>query len=87
MEKITLRTAQLISKYFSVDKKDLVISSLIEECGNNLPSCENNTPTDMERIHFAVIKLSNGELDKLEAAIELAKRDWRDLLVAAGFCE
>jgi hypothetical protein len=39
----------------------------------------------MERIWFAVVKLSNGDRERLEHALALAKTDWRDLLMAAGF--
>ena len=39
----------------------------------------------LERIRFAVLKLSDGDVEKLDAAVNLAKTDWRDLLVAAGF--
>jgi hypothetical protein len=38
-----------------------------------------------QRFQFAVLKLSEGKMDKLDEAIELAKVDWRDLLAAAGF--
>jgi hypothetical protein len=31
--------------------------------------------------------LSEGSLGKLCAAVKLAKTDWRDLLVAAGFAD
>jgi hypothetical protein len=41
----------------------------------------------MERIRFSVLKLSNGDMKKLVDAIELAKVDWRDLFMAAGFGE
>lgn len=34
---------------------------------------------------MAVLKLSAGDLDELDHAVALAKQDWRDLLVAAGF--
>ena len=34
---------------------------------------------------LAVLKLSNGELDKFLAAAELAQLDWRVVLVAARF--
>jgi imidazole glycerol phosphate synthase subunit HisF len=37
-----------------------------------------------ERIRAAIVLLANGDLGKLRDAIELAKTDWRDLLVAAG---
>jgi hypothetical protein len=33
------------------------------------------------------LKLSEGNLDKLNRAVALAKTDWRDLLMAAGFGE
>jgi hypothetical protein len=39
----------------------------------------------MERVRFAVLKLSGGDLEKLRKAIKLAQTDWRDLLMAAGF--
>ncbi len=42
---------------------------------------------EFERFRFAALRLSNGDLRKLEQAVELAKRDWRDLLMAAGFGE
>jgi hypothetical protein len=40
-----------------------------------------------ERILFAILKLSGGNMAKLEKAISLAKVDWRDLLVASGFAD
>jgi hypothetical protein len=39
----------------------------------------------MERIRFAALKLSEGDMGRLRAAIDLAKLDWRDLLMNAGF--
>jgi hypothetical protein len=39
----------------------------------------------MERWRFSALKLSGGNIEKLSKAIELAKLDWRDLLVSAGF--
>lgn len=55
------------------------------ECGRNLPFCEGSTPEDLERLRFAALKLSGGNLKDLRLAIQLAKTDWRDLLLAAGF--
>jgi len=85
MGHITSRTEQLIHKYFAANANELIISLLCDEAGNNLPFHKNSTPLDLERIHFAILKLSSGKLDRLKSAIELAKSDWRDLLVAAGF--
>lgn len=39
----------------------------------------------MERIRFAVLKLSQGNISKLLRAIDEARIDWRDLFMAAGF--
>ena len=40
---------------------------------------------ELERFRFAAMKYSDGALGKLEIAVRLAERDWRDLLVATGF--
>ena len=58
---------------------------LAEECGENLPLVGSTKPTLLERIRFAAIKMSEGDLTKLQTAIRVAQQDWRDLLVAAGF--
>jgi hypothetical protein len=63
---------------------------LVEECGASLPGlyrASDCTPESLERLRFAAMKLSGGQLDKLQQAIELANKDWRDLLMAAGFGE
>ena len=36
-------------------------------------------------MHAAVIRVADGRLDLLDDALSLARLDWRDLLVAAGF--
>lgn len=58
---------------------------LVEQCGRNLPFPENATSVSLERIRFAALKESGGDLVALRSAIELAKLDWRDLLVSANF--
>ena len=79
------RTMQLVEIVFS--QKDVPEASqwLEEECGNNLPSCNQQDEHGMERIRFAAIKLSKGNLLKLLNAIDEARMDWRDLLRAADF--
>jgi hypothetical protein len=39
----------------------------------------------MERIRFAVLKLATESEAGLDAAVNLANTDWRDLLMSAGF--
>jgi hypothetical protein len=58
---------------------------LVEECGTNLPFCDSQDAAGLERIRFAVLMLSEGDLGKLRTAIDRASADWRDVLVAAGF--
>ena len=60
---------------------------LIHECGSNLPFLEKLGPAELERFRFAAMKLSGGRIEGLRRAVELAKVDWRDLLMAAGFGE
>src|SRR5262245_24394290 len=60
---------------------------LAQECAENLPMVGNPTPTSLERLRFAAIRLSEGKLARLRDAIALAKRDWRDLLVASDFAD
>jgi hypothetical protein len=58
---------------------------LVEQCGNNLPGHEQENEISLERIRFAVLKLSGGDMANLRQEIKSAKIDWRDSLVAAGF--
>ena len=78
-------TRQLVEAIF--DPKDVAEAArwLEGECGNNLPFCREYDEHKMERIRFAALKLSQGDPGKLLRAIDLAQRDWRDVLVAADF--
>src|SRR5207253_887916 len=50
---------------------------LITRCGTNLPFCEGFDARGLERIRFAALKLSNGDLGELRRGVELAQIDWR----------
>ena len=67
------------------DDRRRATAMLVNECGSNLPFCEDYSPVQLERLRFAALKLSGGDLNRLREAVELAKIDWRDLLMAAGF--
>lgn len=56
-------------------------TTLQRECGPNLECSD----AELERVRIAVLKVSGGKLAALRAAVHLAKVDWRDVLVAAGF--
>lgn len=78
----TLRRVDLLFR--PADRAE-VVRLLFEECGNNLPFLENDDAQGLERFQFAALKVSDGDLDRLYRAIDLAQKDWRDLLVAAEF--
>jgi hypothetical protein len=60
---------------------------LAEKCAESVPLWSENSPHGLERLRFAAIRLSGGELPRLVDSIELAHKDWRDLLDAARFAE
>ena len=86
MVTLSTRTEKLLEKIFPEEKtRKIAKLRLIDECGNNIPDCEHSDPEKLDRIRFSVLKLSQGDIAKLESAIELAKIDWRDLFMSAGF--
>ena len=85
MTAITQNTAKAISALFPAGARNNVISELETKCSNNIPGCGSWTESQLERIWFAVLKLSKGEMKKLESSIILANTDFRDLLMAADF--
>jgi hypothetical protein len=72
----TLRHVEVL---FPAEDRERVKTLLYEECGNNLFSRE------IERLRIAALKCSDGNFPALERAVNLGKRDYRDLLMAAGF--
>lgn len=84
MKGLSPRTWQLVQKIFPRDS-EAVGASLAEQCGQTLPFCPDKNEYQLERIRFAALKFSEGRLDLLQKAIDDARRDWRDVLVWAGF--
>lgn len=85
MATLSEATWENVRAIFPPTQHDVVAEILQNECGNNLPFLEKETPEGLERFRFAVLKLSEGSMRKLREAIRMANTDWRDLLVAAGF--
>ena len=78
-------TLTRVEVLFAPDQVEAARAALENECANNLPFCEHLDMLGLERIRFAVLKLSLGNLENLRREIDQAKRDWRDTLMAAGF--
>ena len=73
-----------ITELFPADAE--AVAALLEtKCGEHLPMIAKQGETGIERVRCAVLKLSEGKMDKLEHAIDRANRDWRDVLVWSGF--
>jgi hypothetical protein len=87
MASLSEATWEKIRAIFPSTEHDEVAELLQSQCGNNLPFLGKETTEGLERFRFAALKLSGGSMDKLRAAVKLANRDWRDLLVAAGFAD
>lgn len=85
--KLSPLTRQLVEKIFAPREQAEASRRLIDQCGDNLPLCKDRDEFQMERIRFAALKISRGNLDDLQKAIDLAKIDWRDELMEAGFGE
>jgi hypothetical protein len=87
MIELSERTTALVGRLFQMPDRREVTTLLENECSDNLPLVRqwNPTPASMERLRFATLKLSEGSIEKLRKALELARTDWRDLLMAAGF--
>ena len=85
MMNLSPKTSQLVQLLFSETEQRDVAELLVTECGNNLPFMEEYDAYQLERVRFAVLKLSEGDVDKLLSAVQLAQIDARDVYVAAGF--
>ncbi len=85
MVPLTDRTLAIIAQLFSPAERSAAAELLATECADRLPLYRPVTPEGLERVQFAALRLSGGRLTQLRAAVDLAREDWRDLLVAAGF--
>lgn len=82
---LSSKNEQLVDALFDQEYASHLKGRLRMEVGENLPCCEKSNPKGMERIRFSVIKLISENRYDEDQSIELAKVDWRDLLMAAGY--
>jgi len=88
MSELSPDTKRLVSILFQSQEEAKAVCDMLEiDCGTEALGCEGWRPEQMERIRFAVLKISNETAGDLHTAIKLANTDWRDLLIAAGFGE
>jgi hypothetical protein len=80
-------TLRLVDRLFQPQDRAAVVAMLECECGASLPFMSEATSESLERIRFAVLKLSEGSPSKVAEAVAVAEVDWRDVLVAAQFAD
>ena len=85
MVPLSPETRRRLDALFAGRARETAAQLLITQCAANLPLWVNTDELGLERIRFAVLKLSGGDLVELERAVQIAQVDWRDALVAAGF--
>lgn len=78
-------TQWIVDHLFKPEHRTEAARMLEIQCARNLPSCENADARSLERLRFAALKVSRGELARLSHAMREARMDWRDLLMAADF--
>ncbi|WP_444886466.1 hypothetical protein [Microbulbifer sp. JMSA008] len=84
MSELSQDTKNLVHSLYK-SREALEVCDMLEiECGTEALSCEGWTPKQMERIRYAVLRLATEKSMSFEA-INLAKTDWRNLLMAAEF--
>ena len=84
---LSAETARRVHILFRGDERDEAGKMLIEECADNLPLVDSDDGPGIERLRYAALKVSDGKISRLHEALALAKIDWRDLLMEAGFGE
>ncbi len=82
MKGLSPRTWVLVQQIFPADAGTAELL-LVTECGQNLPFCEDRDEYQLERLRFAALKISGGNLARLQEAIDGGKHDWRDELIWA----
>jgi hypothetical protein len=82
---LSLETQRRLDALFAGPARDAAATLLVSQCGADLPLWHGKDPGGLERIRFAALKLGNGDLGELRRAVQIARVDWRDVLVAAGF--
>ncbi|MBU2713822.1 hypothetical protein [Zooshikella harenae] len=85
MIELSAKTKDVIEILFGAEKSKLIKNILLNECSTNLPGCAKCDQDHLERIWLSVLKLSNGKVSEMERAVKLAKTDYRDLFMEAGF--
>lgn len=73
----------VLDRLFPEDSRAAIAALLLRDCGATLPLASDARL--IERIRLAVLKLAEGDPAAVPRHLAIARQDWRDVLVAAGF--
>lgn len=82
---LTPRVQNAIQILFRKEEQAQVAELLDRDCGVSLPLMGAGKRDEVERVQLAVLKCGKGALEGTLNAVVLAQKDWRDILVQAGF--
>lgn len=82
---LSKRVDRLLAIVVEEPNRSRLAARLQEEAANNIPFHEKSKANDMDRIRFAILKLISENPSSEDAVFDLAKLDWRDLFMGAGF--
>jgi len=80
---LTPLVLNVIQRDFPAADADLIGAILLDGCGDDLPMIHG--PPDIERIRLAVLKLAEGDVQVIPDHLGMARVDWRNVLMVAGF--
>lgn len=82
---LSKNTKEIIGMMFDSVHSVNVMTILLGQCTVSIAGCQGWSLENFERVWISVLKLSDGDIEKLESAVSLANTDYRDLFMAAGF--
>jgi len=77
---------QRLQVAFAPEERREARRMLVYECGAGIEHWGSD-PSAYDRLRLAAMKASQGRIEGLRWAIAMAQKDWRDLLVHAGFAD
>jgi len=84
--KLSRETQRRVDMMYSPEQREEVTRLLGEQCGHNIPGTRPDwDEVAFEQLRFSVLKVSRGDIEALKKAITLAKIDFRDVIIWAGF--
>ncbi len=82
---LTPHVQKAIQILFRPEEQAQVAELLDRDCGAGLPLMGAGKEDEVERVQLAVLKCGKGILEGTLNAVVMAQKDWRDVLVGAGF--